>query len=959
MIAQLNDIAQVWWQWMAGMFWQASLLIILITLLDIAIRRWAWPQVRYALWGLVFLKLIIPPTWQMPTSIVSWIQPKVEEQISIQIEARETIAQGPQINVSVDKGSLPILPEKTSWQSFVFITWFGGMTTFMLLLIMKVSRLPRHSKEDDEQKVPEWFQKLLAKISDRLNLKKIPAVVFSRDLKSPAVYGLLKPILLLPERCLDKLTEEQAEHVLMHELCHLKRGDLLVHWFCLIIQVIYWFNPLLVWTRRQMRHVCEICCDLSVANLLREKTTAYRNTLLATARELLTESLEPGLGLLGVFEEPFRLVSRLKWLEKKTWENRKQKIAATVCTSLIVIVCVMPMAGLSQTNPKNNNTEIQSNIQVKATGQGIQDENGIAEPIIYLEGLIIAADDNKDLGLEWHTGPRSPSGGQKDEVSDIPDLSLKGEPNSSASPSILFALLKDGITIGGKSFPDIKAAIKAMAIEPGIDILSTPQIATLDNEKASLVIESHQEGNGKLSLEITPQIREDGYILQDITLKVSQPDEGDPSNTVIKNIDTNIVVRDGATVVICSIPENDADENPSNGKELLMFLTTHIINSKEEADNIFQGVVTGTDGQQTQNKSNMNPAQNDISDVPTNPRVRALYSSVTYPDTVAEQTQNYDTNSPSQQIRLFNALVMEVDADKDLVTDAEWIISHDNWANNLNTPTATPTIRINPNDTEQTEDLDDSLNSSVAHGTTGDIVDVEKIETVYGPQSAGMASGAAGGIVNVVTSGPYTGATAQSGASPEIESYMMVGSIGYMGNRDMELRGSFSTSKKDDAEMENGAAIAAKYLPTAFSVGQFNDEISIQGRSFQDITALADSMKSEESVRILGMPRIETDNDEDEVMSRPMELDNDSKVSVGLQSRNNGKTIRQNIILRITPSNEERSKGIGDTVISFPAISKDGGTMVMICSFKDTQAEEDRLAGKKLYVFLTPHIDKK
>ena len=72
---------------MGSMFWQVSLLIILITALDMVIRKWAWPQVRYALWALVFIKLIIPPTWEMPTSIVSRVQPQVEEQISIQIES--------------------------------------------------------------------------------------------------------------------------------------------------------------------------------------------------------------------------------------------------------------------------------------------------------------------------------------------------------------------------------------------------------------------------------------------------------------------------------------------------------------------------------------------------------------------------------------------------------------------------------------------------------------------------------------------------------------------------------------------------------------------------------------------------------------------------------------------------------------------------------------------------------
>jgi len=49
MIAHLNAIAQLWWQWMGGMFWQVSLLIILVSAIDMAIRRWAWPQVRYVL----------------------------------------------------------------------------------------------------------------------------------------------------------------------------------------------------------------------------------------------------------------------------------------------------------------------------------------------------------------------------------------------------------------------------------------------------------------------------------------------------------------------------------------------------------------------------------------------------------------------------------------------------------------------------------------------------------------------------------------------------------------------------------------------------------------------------------------------------------------------------------------------------------------------------------------------
>jgi TonB family protein len=51
---------------------------------------------------------------------------------------------------------------------------------------------------------------------------------------------------------------------------------------------------------------------------------------------------------LGLFEEPFRIVPRLKWLEKETWGHRKKKIATALITSLIMVVFIMPMAGLSQ-----------------------------------------------------------------------------------------------------------------------------------------------------------------------------------------------------------------------------------------------------------------------------------------------------------------------------------------------------------------------------------------------------------------------------------------------------------------------------------------------------------------------------------------------------------------------------------------------------------------------------------
>ena len=62
--------------------------------------------------------------------------------------------------------------------------------------------------------------------SERLGLERVPAIVFSDEAVAPAVYGLFRPVLLLPADYTESLSPEEAEHVLLHELAHLKRGDL-------------------------------------------------------------------------------------------------------------------------------------------------------------------------------------------------------------------------------------------------------------------------------------------------------------------------------------------------------------------------------------------------------------------------------------------------------------------------------------------------------------------------------------------------------------------------------------------------------------------------------------------------------------------------------------------------------------------------------------------------------------
>ena len=218
------------------------------------------------------------------------------------------------------------------------------MIGFAVLLAARYAALRRwHDRERQGQTIPPWYHQLLVKTAQRLGMGRLPAIVFSDRLLTPAVCGVLRPVMYLPRDYTETLTQEEAEHVLLHELAHLKRGDLWLHALGLLMQVVYWFNPFVALALRRLQHVREICTDLMVADVLRERTAGYRQTLLDTARRLLTESAAPGLGLLGVFEEPFRLVTRLRWLERPTWRNRTAARATAVMAAAALLVFVLPM----------------------------------------------------------------------------------------------------------------------------------------------------------------------------------------------------------------------------------------------------------------------------------------------------------------------------------------------------------------------------------------------------------------------------------------------------------------------------------------------------------------------------------------------------------------------------------------------------------------------------------------
>lgn len=378
MISQMNNIAEVWWNWMWLMFWQVSALIIFLGVIDLLLRRYVWPQVRYALWLLVLIKLILPPTFSLSTSIISQARIKADrlatqplatnnrteissaglssgKNVYLANAGSESIVEPEAVMTNVTSESYvetnssavarPDVGVKLQWHSYLMAVWLIVMVALFSWVVVRFRKLRKfHAGKFTSADLPQWFGPLLTQTADKLGLRKLPGIALSESISSPAVFGVFRPVLVLPDRSIHSLPQKCIEHILLHELAHIKRGDLLVNTFYMLLQIVYWFNPLLWLIRRRLQHIRELCCDATVARILREKTADYRETILEVTQRYLAGHVESGLGLLGMTEDSSRLLVRLKWLEKKTWRYRGIRIATIFIIVALMSACVLPMA---------------------------------------------------------------------------------------------------------------------------------------------------------------------------------------------------------------------------------------------------------------------------------------------------------------------------------------------------------------------------------------------------------------------------------------------------------------------------------------------------------------------------------------------------------------------------------------------------------------------------------------
>ena len=406
----LVDTANRWGQGLVELvgplFVQSSLLIAALLALDYALRRHVRAVVRYALWLLVLVKLVLPPSFALPTGLGYWLPAKPPTPQPVfkpgAVSVRYTDAPVPVPQPATQPTVLP--SPRLDRQAVMMLGWLAGCVVLLGFLVHRSGVVRRRVAQAED--APDDLQQLLEGCRRQMALRARVRLKLMDHSWSPAVCGPWRPVILLPRSLVDKLSVPQLRAVLLHELAHVQRGDVWVNYAQTLLQIVYWWHPLVWLANAHIRRVREEAVDELVLVALGRESDTYPSTLIEVAKVALARPLL-SLGLVGILESKSSLKRRVHRLLNQPAPRSSRLSFASLSLCVVLGAVLLPMARGQRRpalSPASSPLAVATN---RVTATTARTDHGEAEPVQAAQafdwaGVSYAAKGPPD-GLSWMT----------------------------------------------------------------------------------------------------------------------------------------------------------------------------------------------------------------------------------------------------------------------------------------------------------------------------------------------------------------------------------------------------------------------------------------------------------------------------------------------------------------------------------------------------------------------------
>ncbi len=287
--------------------WQAGVGILLLLAVRAVAGRLLSGHWLYFLWFVVMARLVLPgsilPTSPMPAPQPAALRmPAVAaapEPVTPVVALAETVTQrgGMEVRTTTEIRRAARAP-LNRWEILTLI-WASGagllVAYFLCAALWLRRRIRRGLRPTPEPIARQWRECQSRRPTRGLEL------VTSDAVRTPLLFGLFRPRLVLPPVCPEALSATDWEHIFLHEMAHYRRKD---HWTNLLplaALCLHWFNPLVWICQRAIRADREIATDEYVLCLIgEERREGYAQTLLRLLANGSDSRFVPGV--IGIVE---------------------------------------------------------------------------------------------------------------------------------------------------------------------------------------------------------------------------------------------------------------------------------------------------------------------------------------------------------------------------------------------------------------------------------------------------------------------------------------------------------------------------------------------------------------------------------------------------------------------------------------------------------------------------------
>jgi beta-lactamase regulating signal transducer with metallopeptidase domain len=255
--------------------------IVLVLMIRWILRGRVAPAARGWLWLPVALLCLSP---RLP-SVIGWnvspdVLPTPVREVLAPVNAPVVVRGEPQLLLNRPEPTSPAATAGLSVREKMAIAWGAGSVGifgFWLVAYAGLWRRVHREKGEVSARLATEFKDCVASSG----LRSAPGLIVTGAVDNPAVAGLWHPVVLMPPGLADSMEDEPLRHVLLHELGHIRRWDLWLHWLSALVVALHWFNPLMWLASRKFRADREAACDATVIGVSGNKAHAYGETLLA------------------------------------------------------------------------------------------------------------------------------------------------------------------------------------------------------------------------------------------------------------------------------------------------------------------------------------------------------------------------------------------------------------------------------------------------------------------------------------------------------------------------------------------------------------------------------------------------------------------------------------------------------------------------------------------------------